>query len=423
MRFGSSEAASKYDDCALPKPLHRASSAGGIHSVRPGKMGKLNNPLEHGSGHPSADRGRSGLAQEHATTNPISSAAPPIAAPPAPPALHALPTPPAHVYLPAGDPSLVHPAPGSSSSVPPVSCRAESDLSDAARSMASSCEDSDEESSDCEPGASPKLAVGVTKRLLRRIFRKPCSWIWTILLWLYLPGMIFTMIEEYIPERKWFDLGFAGAILLVLLFFYTREWRKSGTRQFVKRKMREETVHQYVQRLREASPVILFHVECYHYETRTRVVTRTDSQGYRYQETQYYQEKVVSRVHAEQFHISRSVDTTGPLTGLEHCVVTKLYLKKGFAFIDDAAEGRYKQAYGRFKEANRTDRHQSYSTSFAIPEFEKRTLCLVNDVASPWWLKSWVFALFSVMTLSLPYRLKADISIGKTSLRITKAIE
>lgn len=285
--------------------------------------------------------------------------------------------------------------------------------------MPAACQNSDEELSDYDPSDSPDGAVGVIECFRRRISRKPWSWAWTILLWLYSPVMCMALIER-IPKRHWGMAGLATAVFLALMGIYTREWLKCGTHQFVRRKLSQEDVEQYVQRLRDATPAVYFHVECFHYEKKQGSDIRPDTIGWEKKVPE--QQKVVSRAHKEQFHVTRSFDTTAPLTFLEHGTVTKVYLKKGFTFIDAAAEARFQYEYARFKEANKYDVHQTFSTSIDIPEFEKRMLCLGNGADPPWWLNSWAFAVFSLMTLSFPYRFLVDRNVGRTSLRITKAV-
>ena len=53
------------------------------------------------------------------------------------------------------------------------------------------------------------------------------------------------------------------------------------------------------QDLRKAQPGVLWMVTCYHYETRTRTVYYTDSNGNRKSRIETYQEKVVTYTGAE----------------------------------------------------------------------------------------------------------------------------
>lgn len=321
-----------------------------------------------------------------------------------PPAPHNPATAPAFVYLPPGVQSG-HPAPAYPHFVPAAPSPTESSLRDAAKSMPGACQDSSsEEFSDCDPNDPPKAAIGVIKCLGRRISGKPWSWVWTILIWFYLP-VISTALIEHIPKRNWNSAGGHVAFFLVLVILYVTECFKSGTLKFVGQKMGQETADQRIQRLRDATPAVFFHVECYQYE---------HSEG--------AQRKVVSRTHKERFRITRSVDTTAPLTFLEHGLVTKVYLKKGITFIDAAAEARFQHEYARFMDMNRMNAYQTFSTSIVIPGFERRMLCLVNGADPPWWLNSWAFALLSMMTLTFPYRLKLDMSVRKVAVRITKAV-
>ena len=55
----------------------------------------------------------------------------------------------------------------------------------------------------------------------------------------------------------------------------------------------------FIQVLRRAQPVIMWFVECYHYETRTRTVYYTDANGNQTSRLETYQEMVVTHSESE----------------------------------------------------------------------------------------------------------------------------
>ena len=70
---------------------------------------------------------------------------------------------------------------------------------------------------------------------------------------------------------------------------------------YLKNIMEDETALSYIQRMREVPPRINMVVECYDYETRTRLVNYTDSNGNQQSRIETYTEKVVTYVDQDEF--------------------------------------------------------------------------------------------------------------------------
>ena len=89
-----------------------------------------------------------------------------------------------------------------------------------------------------------------------------------------------------------------------------------------------------VRNLRSTKPVITFHIQCYHYETRYRTVTdtKTDANGKRYTETrtESYQKRVDTHRAIERYHFDRHEDDSSDnLDGINCEGVTRIRLIKG----------------------------------------------------------------------------------------------
>ena len=89
-----------------------------------------------------------------------------------------------------------------------------------------------------------------------------------------------------------------------------------------------------VRNLRSTKPVISFHIQCYHYETRYRTVsdTKTDANGKTYTETrtESYQERVNSHRANERYHFDHHEDDSSDnLDGINCEGVTRIRLIKG----------------------------------------------------------------------------------------------
>ena len=94
-------------------------------------------------------------------------------------------------------------------------------------------------------------------------------------------------------------LALYWSILSVAWYAWER-WFRSGTRHFLTHKLSETNLYTYVAELREAAPTVHFEAVCYHFETRTRTVSGTDSQGRSYTRTETYQEMVITYSGAPQ---------------------------------------------------------------------------------------------------------------------------
>ena len=219
-------------------------------------------------------------------------------------------------------------------------------------------------------------------------------------------------------------VGKTMSIIFCLLAYcgYTVEWIMSGTRRFLSNQKREETVYSYVNKLRATPPHVMFDVMCWHYETRLRNTSSTDAQGRVHYKSETYQEVVVTHRAQEGFAYTHWVDQTLPIKGLDHYVLTKVYLDKSYVFLDADIERRHEEQYTFFKARNKYDQHQTFSIKLVIDGFEARTLCYVSGSEPPWWVNVWVFALASIFLLSFPYRVAFDSRVGKVSHSVKKAL-
>jgi hypothetical protein len=95
------------------------------------------------------------------------------------------------------------------------------------------------------------------------------------------------------------DLSILGFIFSLMAYVgYTVEYWLAGTRKFFSHIQHEVNAYEYVRHLSVVPPTITFHARCWHYETRTRIVSSTDSQGRHQTRTETYQEMVVTHQRA-----------------------------------------------------------------------------------------------------------------------------
>ena len=70
------------------------------------------------------------------------------------------------------------------------------------------------------------------------------------------------------------------------------------------------TLSEYINQMVTVAPVISLSVYCYHLESLTRTVTRTDAQGRSYTDTETYSETVVTYSESENFEFSSWFDAS-----------------------------------------------------------------------------------------------------------------
>lgn len=255
-----------------------------------------------------------------------------------------------------------------------------------------------------EPTCRPE---GMMWALRNRIFSKCNSVIPTV--------AVFVFPSITIPLMAAPDIYQILIVFLVPYFCYTLEWLSCGTHMWLKRRerLREETLYGYVERLKKnEAEAIHFSAKCFHYE-------RGGAGG---EDSSSAERKVVTHEVTEEFSFNSTVDDTSPIPFLD-CSVTKLYLKKEYTFLNEDTKDRHDAQFAAFKAANESDKEQEYSANMEIPDFQEHSLCFITgEVAMPWWLEQWVFILSSVLLLTLPYRLKVDMSVGSVKHSIVKKV-
>lgn len=199
------------------------------------------------------------------------------------------------------------------------------------------------------------------------------------------------------------------------------------------------TMFDILDTLRNTSPSIHWHVECYHYETRTRLVTYTDSNGNTQTRTETYQEVVVTHVANTNYIFQSWEDASRDYTGLvfsiffaktlkhttlglDEYALTKLTCHKTFTFANDYTQQDYYAKQAKFKAENDLDVFQSFSEELVIPGFEDKYLAEIEKGMAPSCLNSLMFYLFSALFLSPAYRMWMSSIVGRKEYTVVKQI-
>ena len=155
-------------------------------------------------------------------------------------------------------------------------------------------------------------------------------------LWLHIfyviPAEVCDWYYKY-PELE--ELRIAPYISIPIIYFFflienvfSKEW------QYLENLGDASNSANIIRNLRSTKPIIIFRVQCYHYETRYRTVTdtKTDDQGRTYTETrtESYQERVNTHRANEEYHYDHHEDKSSDnLDGIKCEGVTRIHLTKG----------------------------------------------------------------------------------------------
>ncbi|XP_078380998.1 transmembrane protein 151B-like [Oculina patagonica] len=194
-------------------------------------------------------------------------------------------------------------------------------------------------------------------------------------------------------------LGLSTVIVLIESCF-------SHELEYLKNIMENETALGYIQRMQEVPPRINMVVECYHYETRTRVVHYTDSNGNRQSRTETYTETVVTFVDQDEFSFGSWVDVSKrEMPALSTVALTRVKIDSSILFGDQETADDYERQVAEMVERNR---HRDVFTAFAaskeIPGLKKRISAYVDLRVKPFWIRPLFFWIATLLQMTWPYR-------------------
>ncbi|XP_078379153.1 uncharacterized protein LOC144662259 [Oculina patagonica] len=194
-------------------------------------------------------------------------------------------------------------------------------------------------------------------------------------------------------------LGLSTVIVLIESFF-------SHELDYLKNIMEDETAWGYIQRMLGVPPRIKMVVECYHYETRTRVVHYTDANGNRQSRTETYTEKVVTFVDHDEFSFGSWVDVSKrEMPALSTVALTRVKIDSSILFGDQETANDYERQVAEMLERNRfRDVFTDYSSSKEIPGLKKRISAYVDLRVKPFWIRPLFFWIATLLQMTWPYR-------------------
>ena len=175
---------------------------------------------------------------------------------------------------------------------------------------------------------------------------------------------------------------------------------------YLKNIMQDDTAWSYIQKMHEVPPEIVMRVECYHYETRLRLVYYTDAQGYPQSRTERYTERVTTFVDQDEFSFGSWVDVSKrEMPPLGYASLTRVKIDPCILFGDQETADDYTSQVSEMIERNKyRDAFTEYSAKRQIPGLQKRFSTYVDLNVRPWWIRTLYFWIATLLMMSWPYR-------------------
>ena len=180
----------------------------------------------------------------------------------------------------------------------------------------------------------------------------------------------------------------------------------SPTCRYMVHKRTNEGIKQKMQKIFLTRPEIIFHAECYHYETRT--VTYTDDDGK--ERTRTETEKVVTHTESEHFNYCSVRDVSGLLNlkcdqaQIKRKCYIKLELKEEINFADAITIADYEHQKNTFQDRNRRyDDHMDFSETKRLPGITHHNLIKFGEY-DPCTVSCFWYFIFTIFTLGQLYK-------------------
>jgi hypothetical protein len=230
------------------------------------------------------------------------------------------------------------------------------------------------------------------------------------------------------------DFGFNDYTIGLLLYLQhlVESMCMAKTAAYLRNIMSEKEFTQHIDGLQQEDPKIDFHIECYHWETKTRTVS--DGNGGTTTET--YQEKVVTHSAGMVYPVAGFVDETlspAQTMAMFHLLhdgtrdlsdveagahvgkqKRRMFLLCHFSIdFQPASEGceqEFNQRRESFYQQNTRDTHQTKTENRNGDGFREHVLVILtpgmdDTTDRPFWMNNFVYFLSVICMVSIPYRL------------------
>ena len=221
------------------------------------------------------------------------------------------------------------------------------------------------------------------------------------------------------------DFTIMSFVMIPLCYIYMLiESCCSAENQYLSSIQTDVSAIDFVDQLKRTDPQRVMMVECYHWETRTRTVHYTDSNGKTHTRTETYQERVTTYTEEQVFPICYSQDISDP-AGLEFDVygVARLKLTPDIDCGDEETMMKFSEMRRRMIYDNEyRDQYIDFIFSDVIEGFKKRICAYTDPRHRPFWLNLGVFWLSSLFGLTWIFRMIFNCKTTKCEYTIKKLI-
>lgn len=201
-------------------------------------------------------------------------------------------------------------------------------------------------------------------------------------------------------------------VLLVFILFYIVECCRASSLKYLSN-IEGTPSAQYIDEMRRQEPVLQLTVRCWHDEQRVR---------HRNGKNELYHVRVEGHTASTQYPINRWRDGSEPVPDTADFSLLKAKFKKMFTFESIEAKNRYNEFKAQFKEKNQKDVHSDFTEELVMANFQSHKLCMIDPKARPCYIAAPLYWLFSLLLLTVPYRLKFDSVTGRLTYTFVKVI-
>lgn len=225
------------------------------------------------------------------------------------------------------------------------------------------------------------------------------------------------------------DESLTGLAITLLVFFvigylfHQIESCLSSSCKYLSNVKTGEGAHKLVKKVKKSPPQLSWHIQCYHMETRTRVVTYTDNQGRSGTRIETYTVRVDTHSASKSYRYDSWDDVSGDLPPLEEYKLTKLTIGKKWIFADDMTEEDYYSKQERFIRINDRDVSYDFQVKYGLKHYLPKVLAEIVPGQTPCWLNRCCFTLWNLFCCSWAYRACFTAVSGARTFNIIKRIQ
>jgi hypothetical protein len=210
----------------------------------------------------------------------------------------------------------------------------------------------------------------------------------------------------------------------VLYLIYLCECCCSRTNQYTRNIESSKTIRQVIMTAKLGAPQISFHIQCYHYEHRTRVV-HYEEDGHQRQRVEHYKERVNTHFARAPYRFTAWSDTSPPEVSMDFVAKIPLTRLRQEKRIDYSPEARASFNWQRdhFIWHNRRDIHYEFHIDEEIQGHRDFVLMYNDELGSkPWFTDNCTFWGLSLAGLGWYQRYCFMVSTKKVVFPLSKYI-